>query len=557
MGAVRPIVRAVRTSVTYGYDALNRLTSLQSSCGTAAPGCVSGTQIASYAYTLGAAGNRLSVQELSGRTVQYAYDDLYRLTSETIAGATAQNGTVSYQYDAVGNRKQLASTVAAIPATGLLNYDANDRLSTQLYDNNGNTVNNGTLNVYDFENRLVRRGNVSIVYDGDVNRVSETVGGATVSYTVADVNPTGYPQVVQERQNQFGPILKNYQWGLQLIAEGDLSQSPLHCYGMDGHGSVRYLTDANGATTDTYDYDAFGNLISQTGATANNYLFAGEQFDPALGVYYNRARYFDQRLGRFWTADTFEGDPQSPASLHKYLYAGANPIDRTDPSGNDFGIGDLAVASAIGATIGAISTVTANYALGRAQTFTSIAQGAAIGAVVGPLALAFPLVGAGIGVLSISGAGVTLYKTFNNPNSTPGQKVAAFALIVAALYGTARAFQYAANPQTPTPPVVNSEVPPLVKVPGTLNLELGNADIAPKNLLLGRADIVQGKLDSINTLGPSQTDPIIVSRNGVVYNGNHRVFLAAKSGVPSIKVIVVDVNIDGGYPIDQVPIVNH
>ncbi|HET6840110.1 MAG TPA: hypothetical protein VFK06_00225 [Candidatus Angelobacter sp.] len=80
------------------------------------------TQLASYAYTLGAAGNRLSVQELSGRTVQYAYDDLYRLTSETIAGATTQNGAINYQYDAVGNRKQLISTLTAIPATRLLHY---------------------------------------------------------------------------------------------------------------------------------------------------------------------------------------------------------------------------------------------------------------------------------------------------------------------------------------------------------------------------------------------------------------------------------------------------
>jgi RHS repeat-associated protein len=311
---------------------------------------VSGSPLAGYVYTLGAAGNRLSVQELSGRTVQYAYDDLYRLTSETIAGATAQNGTVTYQYDAVGNRKQLTSTVAAIPATGLLNYDANDRISTQLYDNNGNTVNNGTQNVYDFENRLVRRGNVTIVYDGDGNRVSETVAGATVSYLVAEVNPTGYPQVVQERQNQFGPILKNYEWGLQLIAEGDLSPSPLHYYGMDGHGSVRFLTDTTGKITDTYDYDAFGNLIAQTGTTANNYLFAGEQFDPALGVYYNRARYFDQRLGRFWTADDYEGRVGDPLSLHRYLYASANAVNRIDPSGN-FDIGETLTVAAIATSI--------------------------------------------------------------------------------------------------------------------------------------------------------------------------------------------------------------
>ena len=40
----------------------------------------------------------------------------------------------------------------------------------------------------------------------------------------------------------------------------------------------------------TYDYDAFGNLIHQTGTTYNNYLFAAEQFDPDLNLYYNRAR---------------------------------------------------------------------------------------------------------------------------------------------------------------------------------------------------------------------------------------------------------------------------
>jgi len=51
-------------------------------------------------------------------------------------------------------------------------------------------------------------------------------------------------------------------------------------YGYDGHGSVRQLTNAAGSITDSYDYDAFGNLVNQTGSTPNNYLFAGEQYDP-------------------------------------------------------------------------------------------------------------------------------------------------------------------------------------------------------------------------------------------------------------------------------------
>jgi RHS repeat-associated protein len=133
-------------------------------------------------------------------------------------------------------------------------------------------------------------------------------------------------------------LARGYEWGLELLAArtfvpGTFS-STFAYYGLDGHGSVRFLTNASGVITDTYDYDAFGNLVSSTGTTFNNYLFAGEQFDPALGIYYNRARYYDQRQGRFWTADTWQGDPDSPISLHKYLYASANSVNGIDPSGN-------------------------------------------------------------------------------------------------------------------------------------------------------------------------------------------------------------------------------
>jgi YD repeat-containing protein len=59
--------------------------------------------------------------------------------------------------------------------------DANDRLSIDSYDNNGNTTSSGT-NTYDFENRMTAHGSVQIVYDGDGNRVSETAGGVTTKY---------------------------------------------------------------------------------------------------------------------------------------------------------------------------------------------------------------------------------------------------------------------------------------------------------------------------------------------------------------------------------------
>jgi YD repeat-containing protein len=44
----------------------------------------------------------------------------------------------------------------------------------------------------------------------------------------------------------------------------------LSFYSYDRAGSVRHLTNASGAVTDTYDYDAFGNKIGSTGTPANN-----------------------------------------------------------------------------------------------------------------------------------------------------------------------------------------------------------------------------------------------------------------------------------------------
>jgi hypothetical protein len=51
--------------------------------------------------------------------------------------------------------------------------------------------------------------------------------------------------------------------------------------------------------------------------------------------------------------DRYEGDSESPLSLHKYLYAGSDPIDALDPTGRDFDLGS------IGAAIGAASTILA------------------------------------------------------------------------------------------------------------------------------------------------------------------------------------------------------
>jgi RHS repeat-associated protein len=65
----------------------------------------------------------------------------------------------------------------------------------------------------------------------------------------------------------------------------------------------------------------------------NNYLYRGEQYDLDLGLYYLRARYYNPLTGRFMSQDPKVGEIKEPQSLHKYLYAGGDPVNRIDPHG--------------------------------------------------------------------------------------------------------------------------------------------------------------------------------------------------------------------------------
>ena len=96
------------------------------------------------------------------------------------------------------------------------------------------------------------------------------------------------------------------------------------------------LTDVNKNVTDTYDYDAFGNLLNPaSNGTPNNYLYRGEQYDSDLGFYYLRARYYNPLTGRFMSRDPEDGSLTNPATLHKYVYANGDPVNLSDPSGRE------------------------------------------------------------------------------------------------------------------------------------------------------------------------------------------------------------------------------
>ena len=295
------------------------------------------SQLGNYAYELGPTGNRTSVSEPSGRSVTWSYDGICRLTNEAITGApSGKNGTVAYGLDPVGNRQSETSSLSGVPS-GSFSFNADDEVASETYDSNGNTTaTGGKTYAYDSENHLVSMngGAVQLMYDGDGNRVAKSVNGVVTYYLVDDLNPTGYPQVVEELSGA-GAVQRVYTYGVQRISQNQVISNAWtpSFYGYDGGGTVRALTNTAGAVTDSYEYDAFGNGVNTSGNTPNNMLYRGEELDPDLGLYYLRARYYNYVTGRFVSRDPENGIVTDPKTLHKYLYADGDPVDLSDPTG--------------------------------------------------------------------------------------------------------------------------------------------------------------------------------------------------------------------------------
>ena len=329
---------------TYGYNSINALVSEVTTDSEE-------NVLASYEYTIGANGERLSCTEL-GRTVEYTYDALERLTSETVTVGSAVSVT-TYTYDSNSNRLSMTRDGEVTNYTyNSLNQITQAGDISYTWDNAGNLVSqsrNGVIAAtytYDCHNRMISAninsisGNIveSYTYDYLGNRTSKTTNGETTYFTT-DLS-TGYSQVLKAESSSETIY---YTRGFELISRRSGQES--HYYLFDGGMSVRELTDETGAITDTFVFDAFGNEVARTGTTDNSYGFQGEEKD-ATGLYYLRARYMNPSTGTFTSMDTYAGSLSDPMSLHKYLFANANPVKYCDPSGH-FTLAEMDTAMAI------------------------------------------------------------------------------------------------------------------------------------------------------------------------------------------------------------------
>jgi uncharacterized protein RhaS with RHS repeats len=75
-----------------------------------------------------------------------------------------------------------------------------------------------------------------------------------------------------------------------------------HYYLADGLGNVMTLTSETGAVVQTYEYGVFGEIAEQTGSLENPFGYTGREWEPEVGLYYYRARWYEARAGKFLRA---------------------------------------------------------------------------------------------------------------------------------------------------------------------------------------------------------------------------------------------------------------
>lgn len=329
----------------YGYDDDNRLTNLRNYSG-------SQTLVEDLSYQHDEVGNITQIADaVSGRTVDYGYDALYRLTS---VDSTTNSEDRTYTYDAVGNRK----TETKNGTTYYYCYHATN-CSAGPTGNRLHNIRTGSLTgalfrqfTYDDAGRVTQKrdGSGSNLYTVTYNGKGRA---SQVNSTTFDYDPNDYRirngsklhhlegEHLEATYSTTGTLEKKYLRGsvIDEIVNGyfypDYASNPNnftnYTFHHDQVNSVTALTGHNGTTEETTQFDAFGAPLSLTiPGTGNDLLFTGREYDQPTGLYYYRARYYDSELGRFLSEDPLgfqSGD------TNFYAYVNNNPVNYNDPMG--------------------------------------------------------------------------------------------------------------------------------------------------------------------------------------------------------------------------------
>ena len=287
-------------------------------------------------YTRDAAGRVTQKAETVGgvaTTLGYTYDGTGRVTDVTTNGAATEH----YAYDTNGNRTGATVRGTTIAAS----YDAQDRLlqygsATFAYDGTGalagTTVGPDTT-TYDYDEDLRLQAvtladgtDVTYLVDGLNRRIGKKVNGLLVQ---GFLYGSAFHPVAE--LDGAGAVVSRFVYADRDTPAYFIKGGALHRIVVDQVGSVRLVVNATtGAVEQRLDYDAFGNVLTDTNPGFQPFGFAGGLYDRDTGLVLLGLRDYDPATGRFTTQD-----PLGPAGLdpNLYRYVHGDPVNATDPNG--------------------------------------------------------------------------------------------------------------------------------------------------------------------------------------------------------------------------------
>lgn len=137
----------------------------------------------------------------------------------------------------------------------------------------------------------------------------------------------------------------------RLLAIGDANATAY--YHADGNGNVTALLNANQIVVAKYQYDPYGNVLSQSGslAAANTYQFSSKEVHANSGLVYYLYRFYDANLQRWLNRDPL----QERGDENLYRFSANAPTRFIDSDGRQLILAPMETYVRIGVECGEAS----------------------------------------------------------------------------------------------------------------------------------------------------------------------------------------------------------
>jgi RHS repeat-associated protein len=321
---MQSLTESTGNTTSYLYDKLNRLTEAKTA----------GTNPSFYKYTLDGAGNRTKQivnptkdEETGGKTTYYVANNANELECrQTVTGACSKNSSTelsAYTYDKAGEELEIVPKSDTSGTTFV--YNAASETSSLTPSGSGASA---------------------LSYGGTGQDDLTAIGSSTLQNSLLGITREVNPTV---GTSYFARTPR----GLLIDERTPVGNfNPLY----DAQGDIIALVSSTGKVERTFRYGPYGENVKSEGTQTipdpfgykGGYRMPGGnkgEGNVANGLLHFGQRYYDPTTGR-WTQQDPLDQLGSATQGDRFLFAGSNPINESDPSG-DIGLRELCVVIAL------------------------------------------------------------------------------------------------------------------------------------------------------------------------------------------------------------------